>query len=78
MCLLREGFLFSGDLLTAKASAFSETPHLFTADVPTSRQSIRKVAELNFDAILSSHHPPVVFGAQDKVRELARKLGTTP
>ncbi len=76
ICLLREGFLFSGDLLNAQASAFTETAHLFTADIPTSRQSIRKVAELEFEAILSSHRPPVVFGAMSKVRELAKKLGT--
>lgn len=78
LCLLREGLLFSGDLLNAKAGAFDETPHVFTADVPTARLSIRKVAELKFDAVLSSHHPPVVFGAMDKVRALAHKLGTIP
>lgn len=76
ICLLRNGYLFCGDLLTAKASAFSETAHLFTADVPTSRESIRKAAQLEFEAILSSHHPPVVFGAMNKVRALAEKLGT--
>lgn len=78
ICLLRNGYLFSGDLLMAKASAFSETPHVFTTDVPTSRASIRQVARLEFEAILSSHHPPVVFGAMGKVRVLAEKLGTLP
>lgn len=78
MCLLRDGFLFTGDLVNAKAGAFSETPHLFTADVPTSRLSIRRVAELQFDVVLSAHHPPVVFGAMEKMRELANKLGTMP
>ena len=78
ICLLRDGFLFTGDLCIAKAGAFGETPHLFTADVPTSRVSIRKVADLNFNAVLSSHHPPVIFGAMDKLRELANKLGKLP
>ncbi len=75
ICLLRRGYLFSGDLLTASAGGFRETPHIFTADVPTSRTSIRKVAQMQFDAVLSSHHPPYVFGASDKVRELAERLG---
>ena len=78
MCLLRDGYLFSGDLVNAKAGAFGETPHLFTADVPTSRQSIRLVADLKFNVVLSAHHPPVVFGATEKMRELANKLGTLP
>lgn len=78
MCLLRDGFLFTGDLVNAKAGAFGESPHLFTADVPTSRQSIRHVAEFKFDVVLSSHHPPVVFGAMEKMRELADKLGKMP
>jgi glyoxylase-like metal-dependent hydrolase (beta-lactamase superfamily II) len=76
ICLLRNGYLFSGDLLTAKASEFSETPHVFTADVPTSRESIRRVAQMEFEAILSSHHPPVVFGATEKMHALAERMGT--
>jgi glyoxylase-like metal-dependent hydrolase (beta-lactamase superfamily II) len=74
ICLLRDGYLFSGDLLMASAGAFRETPHIFTADVSTSRTSIRKVAQMQFDAVLSSHHPPYVFGAAEKMRDLAEKL----
>lgn len=78
ICLLRDGYLFTGDLVLAKASGFGETPHVFTADVPTSRESIRKVAQMKFDAVLSSHNPPVVFGAQSKLCDLANKLGMMP
>lgn len=78
ICLLRNGYFFTGDLLFAKASGFNETPHLFTADVPTSRESIRNVALLKFDAVLPAHNPPVVFGAQNKLRELANRLGPLP
>ena len=74
ICLLLGGYLFSGDLLMASAGEFRETPHIFTADVPTSRASIIHVAHLNFDAILSSHHAPFVFGAAEKVRDLADTL----
>ncbi len=75
LCLLRGDSLFSGDLLLATSPSFHETPHMFTADVPTSRVSIRKVAGLDFQAILSSHSPPYVFRAAERVRALASKLG---
>ena len=78
ICLLRGDWLFSGDLLLATSPAFHETPHMFTADVPTSRASIRKVAALEFQSILSSHSPPYVFRASERVRALASKLGTIP
>jgi glyoxylase-like metal-dependent hydrolase (beta-lactamase superfamily II) len=75
---LRDGYLFSGDLLQATPGEFRETPHIFTADVPTARASIRMISKLNFDVILSAHNPPHVFGAADRVRELADKLGMVP
>ncbi len=75
ICLLRGDILFSGDLLTASAGGFSETPHVFTADVRTSRASIRKVATFDFEAILASHNRPYVYGAAHRVRELANRLG---
>lgn len=75
LCFLRGEFLFSGDLLLASPGKFRETPRIFTADVRTSRASIRRVATLDFQAILSAHNPPYVFGAAAKVRELANQLG---
>jgi len=78
ICLLREGYLFCGDLLLATPGEFRETPHIFTADVPTARASIRMIAKLNFDVILAAHNPPHVFGAAERVRELADKLGMLP
>ncbi|MBI5304874.1 MAG: MBL fold metallo-hydrolase [Chloroflexi bacterium] len=75
ICLLREGYLFCGDLLQPTAGEFRETPHMFTADVPTSRASIRRVAELDFQFILASHSPPHVFGSAEKMREFVNRLG---
>lgn len=76
LCFLRDGCLFSGDLLMATPGVFRETPHIFIADVPASRASIAKVAKLDFHALLSAHRPPYIFGAAEKVRELAHQLGT--
>jgi len=78
ICLLREGYLFCGDLLLATPGEFRETPHIFTADLPTARASIRRIAKLNFEVICASHNPPYVFGAAERVRELADKLGMVP
>ncbi|MBI3537052.1 MAG: MBL fold metallo-hydrolase [Chloroflexi bacterium] len=75
ICLQRDDFLFSGDLLFATPGAFRETPHIFTADVPTSRASIAKIAGLDFQVILSGHHAPHVVQSAARVRELANKLG---
>ncbi len=77
ICLLRGDCLFSGDLLVPSAGEFSERPSMFAADPATARASIAKVAQLEFQAILSSHSPPYVIGAAERVRELAERLGTT-
>lgn len=75
ICLLWQDVLFSGDLLLPGPSVFRETPHAFTADVPASRASIRKIAGLEFQAILAAHHTPCVLDASERVGELARALG---
>ena len=76
ICLLYGKYLFSGDLLQATPGAFEETPGLFTGDVALARTSIGKAAKLEFDSLLSAHRPPYAFGATEKIRELATKLGT--
>jgi glyoxylase-like metal-dependent hydrolase (beta-lactamase superfamily II) len=76
VCLLYGKYFFSGDLLQATPGAFEETPALFTGDIPLARASIGKAAKLEFDSLLSAHRPPYVAGAAEKVRELARQLGT--
>jgi glyoxylase-like metal-dependent hydrolase (beta-lactamase superfamily II) len=78
VCLLWGDYLFCGDLLRATGAEFREMPHVFTADVPTSRVSIRHVAELDYGVLLPAHDPPHVFGAAERVRALADKLGMLP
>jgi glyoxylase-like metal-dependent hydrolase (beta-lactamase superfamily II) len=74
--LLYGKHFFSGDLLQATSGAFEETPGMFTGDHALARASIGKAAKLEFDSLLSSHRPPYVAGAAEKVRELAKQLGT--
>jgi glyoxylase-like metal-dependent hydrolase (beta-lactamase superfamily II) len=74
ICLLRDKFLISGDLLQASAGGFREMPEATTSDVVTCRASIRRVATLEFDVIMPGHNPPYVLHASDKVRDLAVRL----
>lgn len=76
ICLLYGKYLFSGDLVQALPGAFEESPRMFAGDVPLSRKSIGKAAKLEFDSLLSAHRPPYAFGAQEKMRDLAKQLGT--
>lgn len=76
ICLLYGKHFFSGDLLQATSGAFEETPGMFTGDIALARASIVKAAKLEFDSLLSAHRPPYVAGAAEKVRELAKQLGT--
>ncbi|MGB8648576.1 MAG: MBL fold metallo-hydrolase [Anaerolineae bacterium] len=74
ICLLRDRMLISGDLLQASAGGFREMSLSSIADIPASRASIAKIANLSFDAILSAHHAPYVMNANGKVQELAARL----
>lgn len=76
ICLLYDKYLFSGDLLQAMPGEFEETPHLFTSDLDLSRTSIGKVAQFDFESLLSAHRPPYAFGAAEKLRGLAAKLAS--
>jgi glyoxylase-like metal-dependent hydrolase (beta-lactamase superfamily II) len=70
--------LFAGDLLRWDGTSLSEGPRGFTMDVPTSRQSIRKIASLEFDTLLIGHGKPLRPDAATKVREFTRTLPANP
>ena len=74
ICLLHERVLISGDLVEASAGGFREAPLETITDLETCRASIRRVAALEFSAILPAHNPPYVLNASKKVRELAARL----
>ncbi len=75
ICLLHGRVLISGDLLLASPGGFREMPLSSIGDIPASRASIRKIAAVPFDAILPAHNPPYVMNANNKVEELAVRLG---
>jgi glyoxylase-like metal-dependent hydrolase (beta-lactamase superfamily II) len=67
--------LFAGDLLRWDGTSLSEGPRAFSMDVPASRESIRKIASLEFDTLLIGHGKPLRPAAAAMVREIA---GTLP
>ena len=75
--LLDEGSktLFAGDLLRSDGTTLSEGPGAFSLDVAASRESIGKIALLEFDTLLIGHGKPVRPDAAARVREFA---GTLP
>lgn len=66
--------LFSGDILRYDGNNLTESPALFTMDVNGSHQSIRKIAALEVEILLSGHGVPLRERASEKVRDFAAKL----
>jgi glyoxylase-like metal-dependent hydrolase (beta-lactamase superfamily II) len=65
---------FSGDILRYDGTSIKEGPTLFTQDLNGSRQSIRKIASLDFEVLLPGHGIPLRDRASEKVREFAATL----
>ena len=75
--LLDEGTrtFFAGDTLRFDGKTLEGPPEQFTMDVDQARQSVRKIASLEFDLMLSGHGVPLRTGAIGKVREFAQTYG---
>ena len=63
--------LFVGDLLRW-GRVFKQTPRCFNEDSSAIRDSIKKIASLDFDLLCPGHGKPV-FGASHKLRELGSR-----
>ena len=70
------GTLFCGDILRYDGKELAEGPTGFTMDLPASRQSIRKLATLDFEVLLPGHGVPLKSRASAKVREFAKGIGS--
>lgn len=65
--------VIAGDAFRTGADAFGEVPHIMTADVTRSRESIRLLASLGAERAFSGHWAPS-DGASGKLRVLAASL----
>jgi glyoxylase-like metal-dependent hydrolase (beta-lactamase superfamily II) len=70
----RTGTFFTGDILRYDGTSLAEGPAGFTMDLNLSRQSIRKIALLNFSNLLPGHGIPLMGNASGKVRAFAAAL----
>jgi glyoxylase-like metal-dependent hydrolase (beta-lactamase superfamily II) len=66
--------LFAGDTIRSDGTSLAESPAGFTMDLPRSRESIRKIASLEFDILLIGHGKPLRPYAAAKVSEFAKSL----
>jgi hydroxyacylglutathione hydrolase len=76
ICLYDPKFrlLFSGDAIRFFKGKLEGPPARFTPDMNRARQSIKKVAALDFDILLSGHGEPLMSKASERVREFSKSL----
>ena len=66
-----EGALLVADAVQRAGSRLTLPSRLFTSDMEAARESVRKLAELDFEVICFSHFQPMRQGARSALRSLA-------
>ena len=72
--LPRTGLLMVGDALEYRRGRLGLPSSHFTADMAQAKQSIRKLAELDFDVLCFSHYPPIRGRAGPVLRRFSESL----
>lgn len=70
----REGLLMVGDAMTYRWGKLGLPSCWFTADMDQAKESIRRLAQLDFDVLCFSHFPPIKKGAARLLRQFAESL----
>jgi glyoxylase-like metal-dependent hydrolase (beta-lactamase superfamily II) len=70
----REGLLMVGDALQYKGRKLGLPSRVFSADMDQARESVRRLARLEFDTLCFSHFPPIRHNAQKTLRQFADSL----
>ncbi len=68
------GVLLVGDAMQYKFGRLMLPSKLFTEDMAQAADSVRKLADLDFETLCFSHFRPILSGADARVREFARSL----
>jgi len=68
------GTFFAGDILRYDGKNLTEGPEQFTMDLNRQRKSLRTIAGLDFDLLLTGHGVPLRPGASAAVRAFAAAL----
>jgi glyoxylase-like metal-dependent hydrolase (beta-lactamase superfamily II) len=70
------GLLIVGDAMQYKFGRLMLPSRLFTQDLAIASESVQKLARLDFETLCFSHFRPILEGADQRVRELARSLAS--
>ena len=70
----REGLLIAGDAMQYRRGKLGLPSSLFTEDMALAKESIRRLAQLDFDILCLSHAPPLKGRASEAVRRFADTL----
>jgi glyoxylase-like metal-dependent hydrolase (beta-lactamase superfamily II) len=68
------GTFFAGDILRYDGKTLAEGPAQFTMDLSRQRQSLRTIAGLDFDLLLTGHGMPLRPGASAAIKEFVKTL----
>jgi glyoxylase-like metal-dependent hydrolase (beta-lactamase superfamily II) len=68
------GALIVGDAMQYKFGRLLLPSKLFSQDMDAAAKSVRKLADLDFDALFFSHFRPIIGGADGRVRAFAESL----
>lgn len=71
----RHRLLFTGDVLQVVRGRLTFASRFFSDDMPMARRSVERLAELDVQTIAFSHFSPWTQGANEALRELARRGG---
>lgn len=77
MCVIDHdaGLLVAGDAIFGDSGGVIEGPAQFFADIPESRESIKKLAQLSYNTLLFGHGEPIEDRADTAVAALAASFG---
>ena len=71
----KAGLLVAGDAIFTSNGGATEGPQQFFDDVPESRESIKRLAQLSFNTLLVGHGDPLEGNADTAVADLAASFG---
>ena len=76
ICLLDEntGALFVGDIVYTEKGDIDEIPHHYSEDPNLNRESIKKLANVNFKHLLPSHGDPIMGKGKEALLRLIKRF----
>ena len=71
----RKKLLFIGDLFNSMHRDFALTPKMVSNDVEQAKQSVKKLAQLDFDILCLGHGKPIIGKASAVLRDWVQRQG---